>query len=175
MGRLIRRLRALLAADQGAGLVELLVALAISALLVPTLVTTVRLLYQTSVDTNDRLAVAHDLQTTSTWLRQDLTPGPAGNNLGAYGGQEVSSTGSELVITSLDLASGSPVARQVRYYRDGRQLLRATTNPTATVAVARHVESVTFSQASGAVTVALTSRAGQQSLSLSTTISPRTR
>ena len=124
--------------ERGITIVELLVALAITALMIGTLVTAIYQIFDITGWGNAQLVVQHDLQNAATWLNRDvLTASRA----------EVS--GSQMVLKVPDFA-GTIVTRTITYTlaAGGTLILKSSDS---SLVIARHVDSNPF-PAAGVIT-----------------------
>lgn len=142
--------------ERGMTLVEILVALAITALITGTLVTAIYQIYQVTGWGNSELRVQHDLQNAATWLNRDVISACSA---------EVS--GSQMILTIPYYPSGSsiytPTIRTITYTFSAAERILARDSVTSTVTVARHVEDVAFSgtgTVTSVITITITSQAG---------------
>jgi Tfp pilus assembly protein PilE len=133
--------------ERGITLVELLVVLAITALITGTLVTAIYQIYQVTGWGNRELVVQHDLQNAATWLNRDVV---------SASGAEI--TGPRMVLT---IPTSIIDTINITYtYSEAEGTLTRYSGGSSLI-VARHVDSVDFSPTAGtsAITITLTSRA----------------
>ncbi|MEA3459161.1 MAG: prepilin-type N-terminal cleavage/methylation domain-containing protein, partial [Chloroflexota bacterium] len=130
--------------ERGMTLVEILVALAITALITGILVTAIYQIYQVTGWGNNEMRVQHDLQNAATWLNRDVVSASSA---------EV--TGSQMVLTIPYFSAGDISTRTITYTHPVAGGVLTRDSVTSTVTVARHVDSVAFS-ATGTVTSTIT-------------------
>ena len=143
--------------DHGFTLIEVLIGLAIAALLAVFLGSFV---YQTMLVTNqgnDRLLVTDDLRTAGTWLTQDAQMADFATSTAVT---------NSLVLSWTDVYSGANVGYQSKYFVSGTELKRSygiRGSTPVTITVARHIASpadVSFRLGGGILTATITATAG---------------
>ena len=137
--------------ERGITLTELLVVLAITAMITGILVTVIYQIFNITDWGNNELRVQHDLQNAATWLNRDVVSA-----------SEAEVTGSQMVLTvPYSLSAGTILTHTVTYsVADGT--LRRRKSGGAELIVARHVDSVDFSATgtvTSVITITITSRA----------------
>jgi prepilin-type N-terminal cleavage/methylation domain-containing protein len=144
--------------QDGFTLVELLISLAIGALIVGVLGTFISQTLNLTGSGNDRLLVTDDLRTAGAWLTQD------GQMAHLPSSTAVAST---LVLSWTDVYSGGNVPYQSTYAVSGTQLVRGFGVRGATpvtITVARHIalpNGVSFSIGGDMLTATITATSGQ--------------
>ena len=144
-------------AERGFTLVELLVSLAIAALIVGVLGTFIVQTLNLTTSGNDRLLVTDDLRTAGAWLTQDAQMADLTSS---------TAVATTLVLSWTDVYSGVNVGYQSTYAVSGSELLRGygvRGSTPVTITVARHIASpdgVWFSISGGMLTATITATAG---------------
>ena len=159
-------------ADSGYTLIELLIGLAIAAVLTGFLAVFV---YQTLAVTNsgnDRLLVTDDLRAAGTWLTQDGQMADLGTSV---------ALNNTLVLSWTDVFSGANVGYQATYAVVGTELRRGfgvRGSAPVTTTIARHIASpsdVRFQLGGGILTATITATAGSTWDSQQIQVVPRSR
>jgi prepilin-type N-terminal cleavage/methylation domain-containing protein len=156
--------------QDGFTLVELLISLAIGALIVGVLGTFISQTLNLTGAGNDRLLVTDDLRTAGAWLTQD------GQMAHLPSSTAVAST---LVLSWTDVYSGASVRYQAIYAVSGNQLQRGYGVGGATpvtITIARHIASpngVSFSIGGDMLTATITATSGQTTESRRIQVSSR--
>jgi len=148
--------------ERGMTLVEILVAVAITALITGTLVTAIYQIYQVTGWGNNEMRVQHDLQNAATWLNRDVVSASSAEVSGSPGGD------SQMVLTiPYFITDTTTLTRTITYTYtydpvDGHgDLVRISGS--SKVTVARHIGYIAFSATdtvTSAITITITSQAG---------------
>ncbi len=142
--------------EKGMTLTELLVVLAITAMITGILVTVIYQIYQITGWGNDELVVQHDLQNAATWLNRDVMKARSA---------EVSDSQMTLTIPNYDLAGDSIIfsASVITYTFSITDSTLTRDSGASMLIVARHIVSNPFPSAgtfSSIITVTITLQAG---------------
>jgi len=137
--------------ERGITLVELLVVLAITAMITGILVTVIYQIYQITARGNDELVVQHDLQNAATWLNRDVLTA-----------SEADVSGSRMTLTIPYSITDTTILTRTITYTYSETVGTLTRN---SVTIARYVytdpfPSVGIIEAPNVVTVTLSSKAG---------------
>ena len=133
--------------ERGMTLAELLLALAITGLIMSTLVTAIYQIYHVTGWGGNQMRVQHDLQNAATWLNRDVVSA-----------SRADVSGSQMVLTIPYLSTGTILTRTITYTHSAPHLIRDS--GVSTVTVASHVGSVAFSptgKVTSAITITITS------------------
>lgn len=129
--------------ERGITLTELLVALALTGLIIGTLVTALYQIYQVTGWGSNQMRVQHDLQNAATWLNRDV-----------LSASRADVSGSRMVLTVPYFITGTTIlTRTITYTHSAPYLIRNSGD--STVTIANHVDSIAFSP-TGTVTSAIT-------------------
>jgi Tfp pilus assembly protein PilW len=138
--------------ERGITLTELLVALAITALIIGTLATAIFQIFDITGRGNNELVVQHDLQNAATWLNRDV-----------LSASSAKVSGSQMMTLTIPYVSAATVLTRTIIYTHSaadRTLIRNSGDSMATVA--RNVDSIVFSKTgtvTSTITITITSRA----------------
>jgi len=141
--------------ERGVTLVEILVALAITALITGTLVTGIYQIYQVTGWGNNQMRVQHDLQNAATWLNRDV--------VSASSAHIASASQMTLTLPYVGSIITDTVSRVITYTFSITDSTLTRDSDDSTLIVARHVNSFVPSPTgtvTSVITITITSQAG---------------
>lgn len=153
----------------GFTIVELLVALGISGLILPVILTSIWQITRGTTEINNALVVQQDIELASSWFTRDLSL--------AFSSDvpvEPASPADHMRVDWVDQTGWAVTGSEAHYveYTLAAPLLIRNYDGTTSI-VARHVSSIAFSRVGSFITISMTSTSEDQAVSLSYFVDPR--
>ena len=152
----------------GFTLVELLMALAVSGLILPVIVTSIVQITRGTTEINDDLVVQQDIEVASGWFTRDLSLAFTTDVL------DLAAPVDHMRVDWVDQTGWAVEGSEAHYveYTLAAPLLMRNYDGTSHI-VARHISSIGFSRSGTYITISVTSMSDDQAVSLNYFVDPR--